>query len=120
PAGLVVDYLGIAEDLKSALADYTKRDQDNQELGQDLREQAIPALVETHAIVIAMLGDYGWRQALAAGGEQAYLRAVAGVTDWLLGFHPGPAGAPCTSETPCRKHRFMAQARKLKRLFAVC
>ena len=28
PAGLVVDYLGIAEDLKSALADYTKRDQE--------------------------------------------------------------------------------------------
>ena len=40
PAGLVVDYLGIAEDLKSALADYTKRDQENQDLGQDLREQA--------------------------------------------------------------------------------
>ena len=51
PGGLVVDYLGIAEDLKSALADYTKRDQENQDLGQDLREQAIPALVEEHEIV---------------------------------------------------------------------
>jgi type I restriction enzyme R subunit len=29
PAGLIVDYIGIAEDLKSALGDYTQRDRDN-------------------------------------------------------------------------------------------
>ena len=101
PAGLVVDYLGIAEDLKSALADYTKRDQDNQGLGQDLREQAIPALVEEHEIVCSILEGYPWRQTLARGGDQAYLRAVAGTADWLLGYHPGLPESPCTKETPC-------------------
>ncbi|PZS03118.1 MAG: hypothetical protein DLM56_10140 [Pseudonocardiales bacterium] len=120
PAGLVVDYLGIAEDLKSALSDYTKRDQGNQELGQDLREQAIPALVEEHEIVGTILSGYPWRQALARGGDQAYLRAGAGTADWLLGFHPGLAEAPCTKETPCLKCRFMAHARRLMSLFAMC
>jgi len=120
PAGLVVDYLGIAEDLKSALADYTRRDQDNQELGQDLREQAIPALVEEHEIVCTILAGYPWRQTLARGGDQAYLRAVAGTADWLLGFHPGLPGAPCTKETPCLKCRFTAHARRVMSLFAVC
>jgi type I restriction enzyme R subunit len=120
PAGLVVDYLGIAEDLKSALADYTKRDQDNQELGQDLREQAIPALAEEHEIVCTILSGYPWRQTLARGGDQAYLRAVAGTADWLLGFHPGLPEAPCTKEMPCLKCRFMAHARRLMSLFAVC
>jgi type I restriction enzyme R subunit len=120
PAGLVVDYLGIAEDLKSALADYTKRDQENQELGQDLREQAVPALVEEHEIVCSILEGYPWRQTIARGGDQAYLRAVAGTADWLLGYHPGLPESPCTKETPCLKCRFMAHARRVMSLFAVC
>lgn len=120
PAGLVVDYLGIAEDLKSALADYTKRDHDNHELGQDLREQAIPALVEAHEIVTTILSGYPWRQALARGGDQAYLRAVAGTADWLLGFHPGLPEAPCTKDAPCVKCRFLAHARRVMTLFAMC
>jgi type I restriction enzyme, R subunit len=120
PGGQVVDYLGIAEDLKSALADYTQRDQDNQELGQDLREQAIPALVEEHEVVTTILSGYPWRQALARGGDQAYLRAVAGTADWLLGFHPGLPEAPCTKDAPCLKCRFMAHARRVMTLFALC
>jgi type I restriction enzyme, R subunit len=120
PAGLVVDYLGIAEDLKSALADYTRRDQDNQELGQDLREQAIPALAEEHEIICTILNGYPWRQALARGGDQAYLRAVAGTADWLLGFHPGLPESPCTKDALCLKCRFMAHGRRIMSLFAVC
>ncbi len=120
PAGLVVDYLGIAEDLRSALVDYTKRDQDNQDLGQDLREQAVPALVEEHEIVCSILEGYPWRHTLARGGDKAYLRAVAGTSDWLLGFHPGLPESPCTNETPCLKCRFMAHARRVRSLFAVC
>jgi type I restriction enzyme R subunit len=120
PAGLVVDYLGIAEDLKTALADYTKRDQENEEVGQDLREQAIPALVEEHEVVCSILDGYPWHQALARGGDQAYLRAVAGTADWLLGFHPGLPESPCTKEAPCLKCRFMAHARRLMSLFAMC
>ena len=120
PAGLVVDYLGIAEDLKSALADYTKRDQDNHDLGQHLRQQAIPALVEEHEILCTILSGYPWRQALARGGDQAYLRAVAGTSDWLLGFHPGLPESPCTKESPCLKCRFMAHARRVMSLFSMC
>ena len=120
PAGLVVDYLGIAEDLKSALADYTRRDRENQELGQDLREQAIPALLEEHEIVTSILSGYDWREALAEGGDRAYLRAVAGTVNWLLGHHPGSAAAPCTKETPCLKCRFMAHTRRVMTLFAMC
>jgi type I restriction enzyme R subunit len=120
PAGLVVDYLGIAEDLKSALSNYTQRDQDNAELGQDLREQAIPAMVETHEIVTAILSKHDWRTQLATGSDKAYLRAIASTTDYLLGHHPGPASKPCTKDEPCLKCRFMAQTRKLLSLFAIC
>ncbi len=120
PGGLVVDYLGIAEDLKSALADYTKRDRDNEEMGQDLREQAIPALLAEHEVLDAILHGYPWRDELATGGDRAYLWALGGAVDWLLGQHPGPAESPCTKEAPCAKCRFLAHARKLRSLFALC
>ena len=119
PSGLVVDYLGIAEDLKTALADYTQRDRANQELGQDLREQAIPALVEEHEVVTSMLSGYDWRALLARGGDKAYLRAVAATVDYLLGQHPGPDNHPCTKDDPCLKCRFTAHTRRLVSLFAM-
>lgn len=98
----------------------TRRDQENEDLGQDLREQAIPALVEEHEVVCSILDGYPWRQTLARDSDQAYLRAVAGTADWLLGFHPGLPGSPCTKETPCLKCRFMAHARRLMSLFTMC
>jgi type I restriction enzyme R subunit len=120
PSGLVVDYLGIAEDLKSALADYTKRDRDNEEMGEDLRERALPALLEEHEVLCAILHAYPWRDDLAAGGDRAFVRALSGAVDWLLGQHPGPADAPCTKQTPCARCRFLAHARKLRSLYAIC
>jgi type I restriction enzyme R subunit len=89
-------------------------------MGQDLRERAIPALVEEHEVVAAILHEHPWRETLAGGGDRAYLHAVAGAVDWLLGQHPGPAEAPCTKEDPCRKCRFLAHVRTLRRLFALC
>ncbi|MGB7961838.1 MAG: type I restriction endonuclease subunit R [Propionicimonas sp.] len=120
PSGLVVDYLGIAEDLKSALVDYTNRDQANQELGEDLRARAIPAMVEQHEIVDGILTGFDWRKRIAAGGDKAYLRAVAATVNWLLGAHPGPEDRPCTKDQPCVKCRFLAHTRRLRSLFAVC
>ncbi len=120
PAGLVVDYLGIAEDLKTALADYTSRDRENQELGQDVRVQALPALLETHGVVVDLLHGLDWRERLAAGGPKAYLNALTATADHLLGAHPGPAERPCTKETPCLLCRFRAQTGKLVRLYAMC
>ncbi len=36
PGGLVVDYIGIAESLRSALAEYTDRDRERQEVGAQI------------------------------------------------------------------------------------
>lgn len=119
PAGLVVDYLGIAEDLKSALADYTKRDRDRQDLGQDLRDQAIPAMLETRDVVDTILHGFDWRAVVASRTPKAFLNALTGTVEYLLSTHPGPDGV-CTKEAPCVKHRFMAQASRLTRLFTIC
>jgi type I restriction enzyme, R subunit len=120
PAGLVVDYIGIAEDLRSALANYTDRDRAGEEMGQDLRAEAIPEMLTEHDIVCGILAGFDWRSRLAAGGDRAYLAAVAATINYLLGSHPGPVEDPCTAEQPCVKCRFNAHAGRLRRLFAVC
>ena len=120
PAGLVVDYLGIAEDLKAALADYTSRDQDNEELGQDLREKAIPAMVSKHEVVCTILHSYDWRATLSAGGPKAFLNALTGTVELLLAQHPGTGTGACTKEQPCPKCRFMTQTRDLIALYIMC
>lgn len=117
PAGLVVDYLGIAEDLKSALSEYTQRDQQNQELGQDVREQAVPGMLEAHHVVETILHGYPWRDGLAAGGPKAFIDTLTGTIEHLLSAHVDES---CTSDTPCLKHRFLLQAGRFVRLYAIC
>ena len=121
PAGLVVDYLGIAEDLKSALAAYTTRDQANQELGQDIRIKAIPAMLAKHDVVDHILAGTPWRKGLASGGPKAFLDTLTMTVEYLLAQHiDAPAAGACSKDEPCLKHRFMAQSRDLVALYVMC
>jgi type I restriction enzyme R subunit len=120
PAGLVVDYLGIAEDLKAALADYTVRDRDNQELGQDLQAKALPAMLSKHEVVCTILHGYDWRTTLASGGPQAFLNALTGTVEWLLAQHVESGDGACSKDSPCLKHRFLSQTRDLIALYVMC
>lgn len=83
-SGLVVDYLGIAEDLKKALINYTQRDRDNGEVGQDIRATLVPKASELHEIVCTMLGAHDWRGLLAAGTPTAWLEAVGQTAEYIL------------------------------------
>ena len=121
PAGLVVDYLGIAEDLKTALADYTARDQQTKELGQDVRDQAIPAMLATHDAVCALLHAVPWRAGLASGEPKAFLDTLTTTVEYLLAQHRDePADGSCTKGAPCLKHRYLAQCRDLTALYVMC
>jgi type I restriction enzyme R subunit len=117
PAGLVVDYLGIAEDLKSALSEYTARDRANGEMGQDVREQAVPGMVEAHGVVDGILHGYPWRAGLSSGGAKAFLHTMSGAIEYLLASH---VDGSCSAEKPCLKHRYLTQAGRFVRLYAIC
>lgn len=117
PAGLVVDYLGIAEDLKSALSEYTDRDREREDLGQDVREQAVPGMLEARSVVDAILHGYKWRDGLGSGGPRAFINTLSGTIEYLLASH---VDGECTSEAPCLKHRFLSQAARFVRLYAIC
>lgn len=120
PSGLVVDYLGIADDLRSALASYTKRDQQGQQLGQNVAEKIIPAMVSEHEVVCTILHSVPWRDGLASGDPKAFLHTLGDTVEYLIAQHPGTVDKPCTPETPCVKCRFMGHSRRLIRLYAMC
>jgi type I restriction enzyme R subunit len=128
PSGLVVDYIGIAENLKEALATYTDRDKQDRAIGEDVRLAAIPEMLTEHAIVSDLLHDIDWVTILGSGDAKAFVYAVTATVDHLLESErgieeTGDAGADEFDveepEGPSVKKRFMAHTGRLKRLFSL-
>ncbi len=57
PGGLIVDYLGIADQLKLALTDYTEKDRSEAGIPQ---EEAVAKLLEKHEITTAMFHGFDY------------------------------------------------------------
>ncbi|MFZ5869143.1 MAG: type I restriction endonuclease subunit R [Actinomycetota bacterium] len=84
PGGLVVDYIGIAESLQAALADYTDRDRTRQEVGAPV-EEALALLEEKIEILGELLYGCPWREALESGSDRAKVEAIMAALEHLLG-----------------------------------
>ncbi|BAY10863.1 type I restriction endonuclease subunit R [Calothrix sp. NIES-2098] len=80
PGGLVVDYLGIAQDLKDALKEYTEGDRS--ETGIPI-EQAIALMREKHEIVAAMFHGFDYSR-FFTGIAPERLTVMREATDWIL------------------------------------
>ena len=81
PAGLIVDYIGIAQNLKSALGQYSR--DDRKHAGIDEAE-AVAVMLEKYEIVSAMFHGFDYRKGafgLAAGTAR---RTLAGAIEWVL------------------------------------
>lgn len=84
PGGLVVDYIGIAESLRTALADYTDRDRARQEVGAPV-DEALALLEENHEVCCELLYGCPWREALESGSDRARIEAIMAALEHLLG-----------------------------------
>jgi type I restriction enzyme R subunit len=113
PAGLVVDYIGIAQNLKSALGQYAGHG--GEQVGIDEAE-AVRVLLEKYEIVRAMFrpdtkGGFDYRPVLnPATPPQARLSIMAGAIDWVLTFQQADAAKETTEEGKKRAHRRYADA----------
>jgi type I restriction enzyme R subunit len=91
PGGLVVDYLGLADQLKHALATYTESGGKGDPT-YDTR-QAIAVLLEKHGVACAMLHGFSWakwttgkpaeRLALIPAGQEHILEQEEGKKRWV-------------------------------------
>jgi len=94
PAGLIVDYIGIAQNLKSALQQYSRPDQ--QRTGVD-EAQAVAVLLEKLEVVRDMFHGFEYRSSLA-GTPHERLVLMAGGLEWILGWMRDAATRETTDE----------------------
>jgi type I restriction enzyme R subunit len=80
PAGLIVDYIGIAHNLKAALAQYSPRDRE--QTGVD-ETQAVAVMMEKYEVVRDMFHGFDYRAALD-GAPQQRLAMMASAIEWIL------------------------------------
>ena len=101
PAGLIVDYIGIAQNLKSALQQYTKNDQEN--TGVD-EAQAIAVMMEKYEVVRDMYHGFDYASAMT-GTPQERLAMMAGAIEWILDLQQKLAAKEKTKEGKKDAHR---------------
>jgi type I restriction enzyme R subunit len=104
PGGLVVDYLGLADQLKHALATYTESGGQGSPTYDT--KQAIAVMLEKHGIACDLLHGFNWDKWVT--GKPAERLALI------------PAGQEHILEQEDGKKRFVQVATELSRAFALC
>ncbi len=104
PGGLVVDYLGLADQLKRALATYTESGGKG-EAAHDPK-QAIAVMLEKHGVASDMLHGLNW-QKWTTGKPAEKLALIPAGQELILGQEDG-------------KRRFVQVVTELSRAFALC
>jgi type I restriction enzyme R subunit len=85
--GLVVDYIGIAYELKKALSEYTERDRENTGIPQ---EEAVAVMLEKYEIVCDLFYGFEYRQFFTASPREK-LRLIPTAMEHILQQEDGKA-----------------------------
>ncbi len=80
PGGLIVDYIGIAQNLRSALGQYTASDREKTGIDEDA---AIAAMLERYEIVRGIFHGFDYMPGIS-GSPMQRLSCLAGAIDWVL------------------------------------
>jgi len=102
PGGLVVDYLGIADELKKALSDYTERDRDMTGIPQ---EEAVALMLEKYEIVLSMFHGFDYSK-FFSGSPAERLTIIKEAMEYILSQDDG-------------KNRYMQSVTELSKAFAL-
>ena len=103
PGGLVVDYLGLAQDLKRALATYTQSGGSGRTAVD--QEEAVALMQEKHDVCCGLLHGFDWR-AWTEGTPQERLSLLPAAQEHVLAQEEG-------------KERCLAAVRELSQAFAL-
>ncbi|GAA5483334.1 type I restriction endonuclease subunit R [Haloferula sargassicola] len=104
PGGLVVDYLGLADQLKHALATYTQSGGKGDPVFDTA--QAIAVMLEKHHIACDMMHGFDWSK-WTTGKPSERLQLIPGGQEHILGQEDG-------------KQRWVQVVTELSRAFALC
>ncbi len=116
PGGLVVDYIGFAQNLKKALGDYTDSDRDKTGIDE---EEAVAVMREKYEVICAMFHGHDYSLGISGTPPQR-LTALAAALDWILQWQEREA-AKCKSEEEKKKahRRFQDAVLELGKAYAL-
>ena len=103
PGGLVVDYIGIAENLRAALANYTDRSRNETGIPVD---SLVKVVLEKHEVISTLLHDLDWSAARADTAAER-LGAVPPAMNFVLGDED-------------RNDRYLSHTLAMSKAFALC
>jgi type I restriction enzyme R subunit len=101
PAGLVVDYIGIAQSLKNALGQYSGSDR--QQTGVD-EDEAVAVLIEKYEVVKAIYHGFDYMRGLADTPHER-LVVLAEAIEWILTRQHEAAARETSEEGKRRENR---------------
>ncbi len=106
PAGLIVDYIGIAQNLKNALGQYSQQDQKHAGIDE---AQAVAVLLEKYEIVRDMFHGFDYLSGLT-GTSQERLAVMAGAIEWILDRQQQAAAQETSKDGKKQAHRRFSDA----------
>jgi len=101
PGGLIVDYIGIAQNLKKALSDYTGADRDRTGIDE---AEAVAAMLERYEIVSGIYHGFDYGPGIH-GAPVERLKCLAGGIDWVLKWAEAEAAKASSPEDKKKAHR---------------
>lgn len=101
PGGLVVDYIGVAQSLRSALGQYTNSDRDKTGIEESA---AVAALMERYEAIRDLFHGFDYRPGID-GQPRERLICLGGAIDWVLRWQESQAAKQKDVEDKKRAHR---------------
>lgn len=101
PGGLIVDYIGILQNLKNALKDYSPSDQEKTGIDEEV---AVAALREAFEKVKAIFHGHDYSLGIK-GTPRQRLHSLAAAMDWVLKWQEENASRARSPEEKKRQHR---------------
>jgi type I restriction enzyme R subunit len=116
PGGLVVDYIGVAQNLRNALGQYT--DSDREKTGID-EDAAIAAMMERYEAIRDLFHGLDYRPGVD-GQPRERLICLGGAIDWVLRWQESQAAKQKDVEGKKRAHRrFLDMVLELSKGYAL-
>ena len=101
PGGLVVDYIGVAQNLRNALSQYTDSDRDKTGIDESA---AVAAMMERYEAIRDLFHGFDYRPGIT-GQPRERLICLGGAIDWVLKWQESQAARQKTDEEKKRAHR---------------
>lgn len=116
PGGLVVDYIGVAQNLRNALGQYTEFDRDKTGIDE---ATAVAAMMERYEAIRDILHGFDYRPGIH-GQPRDRLMCLGGAIDWVLKWQECEAANVPSAEEKKRAHRrYLDMALGLSRAYAL-